>query len=214
VATQQILTSYRFPGCNCSSRSQCCEPLGLSSAGNLTGSALDIRGWAGDRRFRQRSSRPGWTLGSVMRAGARKMVFSTLACTGRKQARRHRTTSREMRGRRDKAVMVKWQDASRGEREQKHSSGRCSFGVSAMPSDVVLRRRSALQSGPRRISGQGLPGWQSGSCAAPLTTNAETRRENTTHRRSPDPLHPSTYISAHKSPNHRTHAPGLLYRAS
>lgn len=81
VANQQTRTSYRCPGFKFSMKNHESVPSGKAVVGNEALSFVRITGVWGDNLSRPRSSNDGSSEGMVATAGARKMVFSTLACT-------------------------------------------------------------------------------------------------------------------------------------
>jgi hypothetical protein len=81
VAGQQMRTSYLRPASSCCRRYQDSRPWGAALEGNCTGSWEGRIVCACDKVCNRRSSRLGRASGRVTAAGARNMVFSTLAFT-------------------------------------------------------------------------------------------------------------------------------------
>jgi hypothetical protein len=81
VAGQQMRTSYLLPSSSPRRRYQDSRPRGTESVGNCTGSCVGRMVSEGDRTWRRRWSKLGWTLERVTGRGPRNIVFSTLAFT-------------------------------------------------------------------------------------------------------------------------------------
>lgn len=81
VDSQQTRTSYRCPGFRFSRKNHDSEPWGVVVVGNEALSLVRTTGFCGDSLSTPRSSRDGSSEGIMAVSGARKMVFSTFACT-------------------------------------------------------------------------------------------------------------------------------------
>ena len=81
IESQQTRTSYRCPGFRFSRKNHESEPWDAAVVGNEALSLVRTTEFWGESLSTPRSSRDGSLEGMVDAGGARKMVFSTFACT-------------------------------------------------------------------------------------------------------------------------------------